>query len=105
MASFNGDFNGSSEISVESTVPVTPDNSLSAFVGPGTFTFDLVGNVAFGSDAGFEMVDSVELNSVSNVVVTYTYTPDGVPEPSTWALLGVGAGLAGPILLGRSLRA
>ena len=85
-------YNGSTTISAKSSAPVTPDNALSTFVGSGTFTFGLAGTVGFGSDPeSSEHVTSVVLDPDSNVVVTYTFTPSGVHEPSTWVLLGVGA--------------
>jgi hypothetical protein len=65
----------------------------------GTGSYSLVWNAgcgpSVGSNGGYAAVLGVSLNSTSFVTVTYTYTPAVVPEPSTWALLGVGAGVLG----------
>ena len=99
-ATFSATGTGSGSTSTTSATPVTGPDALSTFEGAGTYTVDFKHNIAFGA-APNEFLTGVTLQPTSEVTVNYTYTPAGVPEPSTWAMLlllgGVGLG-------GRSLR-
>lgn len=73
-------------------------SQFSEFTGPGTFGFNLetlFGNSVLGGGGNINTSFSTSALGQVDVVYTYDAVAAGVPEPSSWAMMIVGFGLAG----------
>ncbi len=74
--------------------PSTPNvqsianNFFSAYTGAGTIAFLLRNPMLIGTDGDHYLANTSGAGALTSMTVTYTY---GVPEPSTYALFGLGA--------------
>ena len=89
-ASFGGAGTGTGTASATSAAPIDPDNGVSEVTGSGTYAFVWSTTLNYSGSPG-ENLNGITLTPASSVTATYTYTPAAAPEPSTWAMLSVGA--------------
>lgn len=82
-----------------STTIVRPSGDLLQFVGPGTFTLQLSSVSNSGDSGGGALTDILNAMASARVTVISTYSGlisppplSAVPEPSSFALLGIGGG-------------
>ncbi|MBP8267518.1 MAG: PEP-CTERM sorting domain-containing protein [Zoogloea sp.] len=105
VTAFDGaiDFGGTSGAIIGPVVGTDSDSlslisGLAAFIGSGTYDINVAAHGASSASGAGNLISQINTEAMANITVTYDYTarpPVTVPEPTSMALVGLGAlGLA-----------